>query len=230
MAQVVQKKSFGPQGNAKVTIGNRVVRIALNGEVYELPLDAWDKNLPAGEYSLTLSKGLDKVMGVRPPYPGTHIVKFAEFANRLNEIPEPKIQRGGPRHTKNGGSYIAPDKLVFTSLLEVCDGSQYDGLKLTDTHTYGFEPVPGSPDAMVTMEGQKDLERFETFMRVQGLPLADLIIPYSSNVLPWLEDQLQTRGKMFMVTTDDKGFVDTRSPAPAHLLPKKATPKKKAKK
>jgi hypothetical protein len=227
MVQIMQKKSFGPQGNAKVTMGTKVVRVQLDGEVYELPLEAWDKKYPNGEYNVLLGKNLDKIISVKPPFPGTHIVKFVEFSNRNNEVPEPKIQRGGPRKTKMGGSYIAPDKLVYTSLLEICDGSQYDGLRIVDTHTYGFDPVPGSPDAMIVMEGQKDLERFEAFMRAQGINLGQLVIPYSGNVLPWLEAQLQSSAKPFMVTTNDKGFVDTRSPVPAHLLPKA---KKQAKK
>lgn len=219
MVQVIQKKSFGPQGNAKVTVGAKAVRIQLDGEVYELPVDAWDKNRPNGEYQLTLSKNLDKIMGVRPPSPGTHVVKFVELGNKTNGIPYPKIQRGGPRTSKMGGKYMAPDKLVFTATLEVVDGGQYDGLRLVDTHTYGFDPVPGSQDAMIVMEGQKDLERFEAFMRAQGIGLADLVIPYAPNVLPWLEQYLQENARPFMITTNDKGFVETRSSVPAHLLP-----------
>lgn len=227
MVAIVQKKTFGPQGDAKVTLGNKIVRIQMNGEVYELPLEAWEKGRAPGEYNILLSKNLDKIIGLRPPNGGTHIVKFVEFANRNNEIPEPKIQRGGPRKTAKGGSYIAPDRLVFTSMLEICEDGQYDGLKIADTHTYGFEPVPGSPDAMISMEGQKDLERFETFMRVQGVNLNDLVIPYAVNVLPWLETYLQQNSKPFMVSTSDKGFVETRSNVPAALLPKAKKPAKK---
>jgi hypothetical protein len=230
MAQIAIKKSFGPQGNAKVTIGNRVVRMQIDGEVYELPLDTWPKGRPGGEYNVTLGKNLDKIISLRPPAPGTHIVKFVEFGNRTNEIPEPKVQRGGPRKTQNGGSYIAADKLVFTSILEVCDGSQYDGLRISDNHTYGFEPVPGSPDAMITMEQKRDLERFEVFMRVQGFSLADMVIPYQTNVLPWLEEYMQRGAKPFMITTNDKGFVETRSAVPAHLLAPKKAAKKTTKK
>lgn len=230
MTQVGVKKSFGPSGNGKVTIGNKVIRISLDGEVYELPLDEWEKGRPAGEYNITLGKNFDKIISVRPPAPGTHIVRFVEFGNRTNEIPEPKVQRGGPRKSQNGGSYIAPDKLVFSCILEVCDGSQYDGLRMIDTHTYGFEPVPGTPDTMIMMEGKRDLERFETFMRVQGFNLADMVIPYSSNVLPWLENYMQASAKPFMITTNEKGFVDTRSAVPAHLLAPKKSTKKSVKK
>lgn len=230
MAQVTLKKSLGPQGNGKVTIGNKVIRISLNGEIYELPLDQWDKKRPAGEYNILLSKNLDKIISLRPPAPGTHIVRFVRFGNRTNEIPEPKVQRGGPRETKSGGKYIAPDKLVFTALLEVCDGSQYDGLQIADNHVYGFEPVPGSPDSMITMDNKRDLERFEIFMRVQGFSLADMVIPYSSNVLPWLEAYMQASAKPFMVATNENGFIDSRSVIPAHLLPGKNKSTKRTKK
>ncbi len=230
MAQVNLKKSYGPQGPSKVTLGNKIVRIQMNGEVYELEKDAWDVMYSAGEYDILLSKDLTKIVSLRPPSPGTHIVKFFNFGNRINEIPEPKIQRGGPRKSPNGGTYIANDKLVFTANLEIVEGSQYDGLRLSDIQTYGFEPVPGSGETMITMDGKRDLERFETFMRAQGINLADLVIPFSPNILPWLEKYLQENAKPFMVTTNDKGFIDTRSTIPAHLLPKDKKPAKKVSK
>ncbi len=83
---------------------------------------------------------------------------------------------------------------------------------------------------MITMDGKRDLERFETFMRAQGINLADLVIPFSPNILPWLEKYLQENAKPFMVTTNDKGFIDTRSTIPAHLLPKDKKPAKKVSK
>lgn len=230
MAQIIQKKTFGPQGNAKITMGNKVVRVQLNGEVYELPKDAWDAKRPNGDYNVTLSKNFDKILSVRPVSPGTHIVQFKEFGNRTNEIPLPKIQRGGPRRNKNGGTYVAPDKLVFSAALEIAEGSQYDGLVIFDSLTYGFEPEPGTGDALISMEGQKDLERFESFMRVQGVDLASLVIPYSPNVLPWLESYMQNNTKPFMITTNDQGFIDTRSPVATALLNAKNGKKKSASK
>lgn len=228
MAQLVQKKTFGPQGNAKVTLGNKIVRIQLDGEVYELEKDAWPVMYPAGEYEVLLSKNFDKIVSVRPPSPGTHIVKFFNFGNRVNEVPQPKIQRGGVRQNRNGGTYVKDDQLVFTPRLEVVEGGQYDGLLLAGNLVYGFEPEPGTPNAMITMTGTKDLERFESFFRAQGIKIADVVIPYVPNILPWLETYLQQNGKAFMVTTNDKGFIESYAPVPAGLLKPTAKPKKAA--
>jgi hypothetical protein len=228
MVQFKQKKSFGPQGNAKVTLGKNVVRINLDGELFELPLSAWDEKRPAGDYNLTLGRNLDKIVQLRPPSPSTHIVRFKEFGNRTNEIPEPKIQRGGPRQSKTGGRYIEEDKLVFTALYEICDGSQYDGLCLVDVLTYGFEPEQGSKFSIITTNKARDLERIETFLRCAGFDLIGTDIPYSPNVLPWLEEAIKAHSTPFMVTTNEQGFIDTRSPVPSHLIPQAA--KKAAKK
>ncbi len=112
MAQVNLKKSYGPQGPSKVTLGNKIVRIQMNGEVYELEKDAWDVMYSAGEYDILLSKDLTKIVSLRPPSPGTHIVKFFNFGNRINEIPEPKMTDYVFRISRRTGSnpFLAPVK------------------------------------------------------------------------------------------------------------------------
>jgi len=221
-----QKKQFGPQGMADVKVNAKTVRVMFKdtGDVYEIELDKWPKGRPSGEYRLTMSKPGDKVIGLNP-VPGTYLVTFKEFGNRTDGIPQPKIQRGGVRQGKNG-KYIAPDKMVFHANLEVQSEDRFDGLTILSIQAYGFEPLGGTPFATVNIEGKRDLERIELFMRLAGYDF-NKDIPYAPNVLPWLEEELKRARKTFMVTTNEDGFIDSMSEVPAALLPKKAAPKKK---
>jgi len=221
-----QKKQFGPQGIASVKVNAKSVRLVFQdtGDVYEIESDKWPKGRPSGDYRLTLSKAGDKVIGVNP-IPGTYLVTFKEFGNRLDGIATPKIQRGGRREGRNG-PYIAPDKMVFHANLMVESDDIYDGLTIMSIQGYGFEPLSGTPFATVNMESKKDLERLELFMRLAGYDF-NVDIPYAPNVLPWLEESLKRAKKTFMVTTNAEGFIDNMSEVPAALLKK---PVKKAKK
>jgi hypothetical protein len=221
-----QKKQFGPSGLADVKINTKSVRIVYkeSGDVYELESDKWPiKERPSGEYRVTLSKPGDKVIGISP-IPGTYLVTFKDFGNRLDGIAQPKIQRGGVRQGKNG-KYIAPDKMVFHANLLVESNDRFNGLTILSILAYGFEPLSGTPFATVNVESKRDLERIETFMRLTGYDF-NKDIPYAPNVLPWLEEELKRAKKTFMVTTNADGFIDSMAEVPAALL----KPAKKSKK
>lgn len=224
--QLSQKKQYGPSGIADVKVLAKNVRIAYkDGDVYEIPLEAWDKKRVSGEYRVSLNKTGDKVVGINP-LPGTYLVRFKEFSNRTDGIPESKIQRGGPRKGKNGQQYMAPDRLVFHAQLEVQSEDRFDGLTILCILPYGFEPLSGTPFATINVTGRRDLERIEQFLRYAGYDF-NKDIPYAPNVLPWLEEDLKRAAKIFMVTTNADGFIDTMAEVPAALLP---SAKKKGKK
>jgi len=215
--QMKQRKSFGPQGLANVKLLNKVVRITFkDGDVYEIPSDNWDKNRPAGEYNVTLNKAGDKIVGLKP-IAGTYIVRFHKFANRVDEIPQTRIQRGRHVDTADGKHFDIPDKLVFDALLEVVQQDRFEGLDILCILPYGFEPLSGTPFSTISVAGKKDLERIEQFLRFSGYNF-DKDIPYAPNVLPWLEEELKRAAKMFMVTIGEKGFIDTMAEVPAALL------------
>lgn len=238
--QFTQKKSFGQSGNADVTVRTKIVTIAFeDGEVYEIARDVWDglsedRPRPSGEYNVLMSKDGNKVISLKPTA-GTYVVRFSKFAGGgQTGIPVPRIQRGGARQSSAGGTYMAPDKMVFDALLEVdSPGHRFDGLNILCILTYGFEQIPGTTFAGITMSGKRDLERIESFFRAAGFDL-DLDIPFSNNVLPWLEGKLKEADRAFMVTTNEKGFIDTIAELPlsmqkAHPPRKAAKPKAKKK-
>lgn len=223
-----QKKSFGASGLAEVKVLAKTVRIIFkeDGDTYELPLDTWDKKRASGLYRVTMSKTGDKLVGINPPPLSTSIVRFKEFGSRADGIPQPKIQRGGPRNGKNGTKYMAPDKMMFYAQLEVVSKDMYEGLTIMCSMAYGFEPQPGTPFATVSVDSKRDLEAIEKFLRLTGFDF-NKDIPYMPNVLPWLEEELKRPAKIFMVTTNDKGYIDSMSDVPAALLAGLTTTKKK---
>jgi hypothetical protein len=225
MVQVKQRKSIGTSGVADVKLLAKTVRISFaDGDTYELDSSTWDKKRTSGEYRVTMSKQGDKVIGLGA-VPGTYIVRFKEFANRIDGIPQTKIQQGGERISRTGGKYIAPNKLVCHALLEIQSEDRFDGLNILAILPYGFEPEPGTNNCCIAVDGKRDLERIDSFLRLTGFNLNDPI-PYAQNVLPWLEGVLQGKNIAFMVTINDQGFIDTMAPLPAHLAPKPKKAKK----
>jgi len=220
------KKNFGESGNAEVRPGKTAVRIAFEERSYEVPVSGWDKNRPAGTYRVTMSKDGTKILSVRPPA-GTYIMKFKNMGNKVADVPEPKIQRGGPRQSRDGSKHwIAPDSLIFVTIQEVLSDGKYQGLEVYNNVPYIFSQVPGSNMTKLEASGKNELERVETYLRVAGFDLAKNDIPYSDNILPWLERYLQKNGRAFLGTLGENGFISTFADLPPELAPKAKKAKK----
>lgn len=216
-----QKSSFGPNGLAEVRLLKDKVKVIFeDGDIYELPKDGFPEDRKAGNYILGLDKDRTKVMFLKPVGGATYYAKFQEFKRDGTDIPNPYIQRGGPRKSKDGGTWIADDEMRFKAILTVLDpGGQYDGLNLTATVPYVFEQKPGT--TLVEAVGKKgQLERVEKFLRVTGFDFVNDTLQYSPNILPALERLLQEKGAIFSVTLNDKGFISEMAQVPAAFLPK----------
>lgn len=219
-----ERKSFGPTGLADVRVTAKGVKVVFaDGNVYDMPPAATDR--PSGKYIVGLSQDLTKIMRLSPPA-GTYIVRFKQFGNRMNGIPDKKLNRGGPRQSADGKKkWIAPDELVAVSELEIVSEGIYSGLSIFTNIPYSFSAAP-SGGVCEIYDSPRNLKRLEEFLRMTGFDVTR-DIPFSQNVLPWLERELLDIGHIFMAVTSEKGFVDSISEIPADLLPK---PVKKAKK
>lgn len=228
------KKNYGPKSVATVKLMNNVARISFengSGDVYEVDKESWPKERPAGKYVVSLNKEANKVVGLSPLPNATYIVHFHQFANRVAEIPQPKIQPGGMRTRRDGQQYMVDDKLVFNALLSVEQpGGIYDGLNILLILPYCFEQYPGTSNVYLSTNSRKDLEKIENFLRFSGLDFAETTIPFQPNVLPWLEEKLKENQKSFMVTLNADGWVDSMAEIPAHLAQAPAKAKKAKKK
>jgi len=224
------KKNTGAAGLADVRVlNNGSLRVVFaNNEVYEVEGEGW--SYPTGKYAVTLDALGTKVLFVGPPPLTTHLVRFKQFSNRgRNDIPEVKVQRGGPRQKKDGGTYIAPDELKAYCKLEVVGEGPYVGMDIVYSFSYAFEPEPGTPNAIISATAGR-LVAIEEFLRINGIDFLKEDLPFSSNVLPWLEKRFLAAGKVYQVALNEKGYVKQITEVPAYLLPKNLTGAKAAKK
>jgi hypothetical protein len=233
------KKNIGTGGVADVRVLKDSLRVIFqDGDQYQVEKGDWGDR-PSGLYQVTLAKGNAKIQWLQPAPKSTLLVRFNEFGGRQNGVPEPYIKRGGERKSPHGGTYWADDELSFTAKLEVVDRGANQGLEVPYSLNYAFEQYPGSQVAMINTTAKK-LQRIEEFLRLSGFDISKEDIPFSVNVLPWLEKKLQVSRKIFSITLNDKGYVDTLTEIPEYLLPpelvgtkkpaKKATKKSAAKK
>lgn len=215
------KKNTGVSGLADVRVLANSLRVHFKADddEYQTSLEGWDRE--AGLYNVTLEKSNDKVKWVSPPgRPQAYLVKFQEFGNRQNGIPEPKKQEGGPRQgvRKDGTpySYYQPDSWKAIAKLEVMEQGIYKGLIISHRVPYVFVLDPATNESMI--EGTNaERKQTEEFLVINGFDLAQDSIPAATNVLPWLEARIQAAGKLFLVTLNEKGFVDALSPLPAFM-------------
>lgn len=216
-----QKNNFGPIGLAEVRVLKEKVKILWeDGDVDELPLEAWDENRKAGNYMVGLNKERSDIAFLKPPGGQTWYCKFGQFKrDGQSETPEPYIEPGGPRKNKDGGTWIADDEMRAKYELVILDpDGLYDGLTLVGNIPYIFEQKAGTKEVeMVGKKGQ--LARIEKFLRVTGFDFVNDTLQYSPNVLPQLEYLLQSKGAIFSVTTSDKGFIAEMAEVPARYLP-----------
>lgn len=216
-----QIKSYGPQGSADVRILKTLVKVIFDdGDLYELPLDGWPKERPAGKYNVTLSKERDKVMFINAPA-GMYLGRYKGMPKpQGGEHPEPYIERGGPRKNKDGGSWYAADEMRFKIHVEILDEDPHTGgLTVSKSLPYLFEQAPGLPNAIIV--GKKgQLARLNEGLKILGYDsMTDTDIPYSPNVLPWLDRWFMEHRKVFQMTLNEKGFIDSESAVKESLLP-----------
>lgn len=237
------KQNNGMKGLAEVRVLADYLRVIFkaDGDTYQVRKDGWDRE--SGVYNVTLNKANDEIAFASPPgRDEPYLAKFLEFSNRVGAsetnpgVPEPKIDPGGPRAGKNGQTYYAEDRLVFRAKLVVAEKGPYKGLNIIYTLPYIFTQDDLVP-TLTMFEGTAGQRKvLEDFLRLNGLDMVNDEIPWSGNVLPWLEAKLQAANKIFSVRLNEKGFIAKEGLAavPAYLispemLGEKEKPAKKAK-
>ena len=221
------KSSNGMKGLAEVRVLSDYLRVIFkaDGDTYQVRKAGWDRE--SGLYNVTLNKANDEIAFASPPGRSEpYLVKFLEFSNRVGAsennpgVPEPKIDPGGPRVGKNGQTYYADDRLVFRAKLVVVEKGQYKGLNIIYTLPYIFTQDDLVP-TLAMFEGTAGQRKvLEDFLRLAGLDMVNDEIPWSGNVLPWLESRLQAADTIFTARLNEKGFIakEGLSSIPSYLI------------
>ena len=212
-------------------VGNKTVKItSSDGDVYEFSIEELTANNvkvpPAGKVlkgiKVVVSNDGNTLYGYGPAT-GSHLVRFSEFAHGRDKEPSPRMQAGGERQLKDGRKWYAPDKQVCTALLEVVSGD-FEGCEIALQLDYCFDK---DENGMTAMNGStKALKRWDDLIRLSGGDLSQAAVPYSSNVLPEMQDLFGD--EVFQVRMED-GYPADLSDLPAGLgVPKaKKAPAKK---
>lgn len=207
------KSNAGVRGLAEVRVLRDTIRVIFkaDGDTYELHKDGWERE--TGIYNVTLNKENDKIKYSSPPgRPEPYLVRFNEFGNRVGRtddnpgVPEPKVRPGKQMPGKNGGFYWVNDSLEASAKLVVVEHGLYEGMTIPYSLPYIFEQYPGSTITMLKGTAAQN-RRIEDFLRAAGFDLLNDEIPWTSNVLPYLEFKLQEASGVFSVQLNENGFV-----------------------
>lgn len=219
------KSNTGVRGLAEVRVLKDTVRVIFKADhdTYEVHKDGWDRD--SGLYNITLNRENDKIKYSSPPgRPEPYLVRFFEFGNRIGRteddpgVPEAKVRPGRQMPGRSGGFYFVPDMLEASAKLTVVEKGLYEGMTIPYSLPYVFEQYAGQTITMLRGTASQN-RRIEDFLRAAGFDLMNDEIPWSSNVLPYLEFKLQQAGAVFSVLLNENGFVakDGVRPIPASL-------------
>ncbi len=215
--KIKKNTGFGGQADVRVLKNSLQVHFQESDETFQVSLEGWEEGRAGGLYNIVLTKTNDKIKWIAPPGRSEpYFVRFVEFGNRPNEIPEPKKEDGYEATSRYGGTYWKPDGWVAKIKLEVLDQGDYKGLTIPHKIPYVFVQDPVSGATMLEgTSGQN--KKVQEFLRIAGFDFANEDIPFGTNVLPWLEVRLQAALAIFTVTLNEKGWIETLSPAPAFV-------------
>lgn len=225
MIQSKAKKNTGESGLANVQERGNGLSVTFlgNKETYSVSNEfgdgVWERG--SGNFHITLDKQNDKIKFVGPaPRPDAYLVKFQQFANRgQSGIPEAKIRQGGPRTRRDGQQYFVPDALMFTAKLVVIEKGIYEGLTINHAIPYVFAPADGNP-AVTQLNGTgAENKKVADFLQLMGMNLLTEDIPFSVNVLPWLEGRFLHSAKILTVKLNENGYIDTIASLPDYMIP-----------
>lgn len=170
--------------------------------------DVVDK-VDSGIVFAEVSRDRKKLSAIRP-LRGSFVGKFAGIAKPQGQPPAAKLYEGTFTNkvtgNKEGYSYEA-----FTALFEVTVGS-WAGVVIPVFLRYNF--VDAGDGETTGIKGQgKHSTMLAQFMEYSGFDLLNESIPYSENVLPWLEANLLENDESMLIVLED-GYAQSFGPAP----------------
>ena len=226
-----QTFEYGPSGLGDVRFNKTeagavtgVKIVASDGTVYPIAPENVDSNVvqesfPGAHFSLSFDES--KLLSVRP-FSGMFPVRMKEFRRRGEEqLLEPYLKRGGMKSkilpSGKVSKYPVPDQLRFTAILDIFAGPK-KGYSYIYWLPYIFERGTKN-EAKAKSKSAGALQRLGTFMKLAGYDVDDenLQIPYSDNVLPYLETTLLSTDGRFMAIVEN-GWPVRLEPIPLGMV------------
>lgn len=205
----VPTKTFGKgrSGIANVSVQGEKVYITFedNGQTISCLLADAPSYIRSGRQAVTLNSNNTEIYGARP-IGGSYRCIFAGFAAKEGEPPTIRSveARSG---SKNGKPWKIPTHLEFTALFDVVSG-KWKNYRLVYNLSYNFsryDPEDDADDASaITMiTGDK----LANFLELCGMNFDNDSIPWSENVLVFLEKLLNARKRQVIISLNENGWV-----------------------
>ena len=196
------KANYGPSGLGSVRFNKQYVKVVSEGgDTWTISYENVDPTIVQTHRKacyFQLSPDETVLMAMRP-WDGRHVCQFAGFTRRgEEEEAEPFMRKGGKRERPNPKSgkiskWVEPDRLRFTAVFTIVGGDWEDNGLL-----YGIDYLfRRASDGSTILSSNRAgwLERLENFLDLCGFDRDSESIPFSDNVLPYLEALLLERAK-----------------------------------
>ena len=189
---------YGPMGSAAIRVGRGALQIVFDEGKghFEIPLKQAPKLPKAfrpGKYFVMVNREGDKVSGISP-LSGSLEVNFKEFTHKEGQ---PPVAQQKTESDFNTGAPVS--RLKFNALLSIVNPPHYAGLTLLAPLYYAF----GDAGDGIAGIGGTGVQKLDAFLRAAGFDLDKETIPYSDNILPWLQTYLQKQRQVFSVVVKD---------------------------
>lgn len=220
----------GPQGQARVVFGKKLVTVTLKDTQQQFSFEpgAIKSELPAkpvnGDYNVRIGFDLSTLYSIQP-WNATVVTEFIGFAAPENQPPVPKFPSNRVGMTKAGVPY-EKNYLQMTALLRVIEPDTLEGMIVPVVLRYNFVASPDGSTG-IGFTRSKYTEFLMSFLDKASGDITTLNLPFSDNVLPALQAELLKRKRQFQ-TVVEKGYAVAFGEAMPKRAPKSA--KKSAKK
>ena len=201
----------GANGVAEVTVTSSRVRVEFEegGHVIDVIREDAPDYMISGRQIVVLSGDNNKIFSAKP-IGGSYFCKFIGFWSREGEPPVAKKVEARTGTSGAGKPYKIPEHLEFTALFEIQSPKKWKKYQISNNLFYAFLEYEHG----ITMIKGDGSQKLEDFLQVLGVDFGADDIPFSENVLPYVEKMLLKKDKTVVISLNNKGWVDTIVPAP----------------
>lgn len=210
--RMTRVSTTGPRGLASCKTGKKngktFVRVTFEDDNKSYDIRKTSDNVPEyyldGKFVVKLSPDKSKIDSMSP-YSGQFEGMVKEFVHRENELPAPQT------NTKAKWPYE-----YFAVLIEITSPEKYAGMVVYIQLHYRFEPADFEwkgkqvEIAAIPISKARSVEMLDNFIMATKA-VAKGPIPYSDNILPYLQKRIMRESAKFTFTMKD-GWID-------HILP-----------